>query len=86
MNQQLIEVSYGERDGERQLLIETDERAVVLSQPLKGYGMIVLSTVSEGTELERYYGLDMAIDHAAEFLRVPKRTISVPESAQDMGI
>jgi hypothetical protein len=40
----------------------------------------------DGDELERYYGFDMALDHAAELLGVPVHDLPVPEAAENMGI
>lgn len=86
MDEPDVQVSYCEQAGHRQLRIASDAGAIDLLQPTTGYGMIVVSTVPDGTELERYYGLDMAIDHAADYLDIPVRAIAIPDAAKSMGI
>ena len=39
-----------------------------------------------GDELERYYGFDMALDHAAELLGIDPGDLPVPAAAEDMGM
>ena len=41
----------------------------------------------DGDELERYYGFDVALAHAAELLGVaPAAALPVPDEAGDMGM
>ena len=40
----------------------------------------------DGDELERYYGFDMALDHAAELLGASPHDLPVPDTAEDMGM
>lgn len=47
--------------------------------------MVVVRTPESGA-LERYYGLDMAIDHAAEILNVAPDGMPIPPGAADIGI
>jgi len=92
-----IEGTYTETDGERRVTFERavgveggrgesgTAESIVVAQPLAGYGMV---TVRDGTgrELERYYGFDMALDHAAERLGVAAGSLPVPDAATDMGM
>jgi hypothetical protein len=48
--------------------------------------MLKVRPTADGDELERYYGFDMALDHAAELLGVPPSALPVPEPAADMGM
>lgn len=80
-----MDVAYEERGEERVVRYHHDGRTVELATPRRGYGMVVVRN-SERGELERYYGLDMAVDHAAEVLRVGPDAVPVPSEAADMGI
>jgi hypothetical protein len=93
-----VRATYAETDGERRLTFERaagaggsepgsgrDVGSVVVAQPLAGYGMLTVRDGS-GRELERYYGFDMALDHAAERLGVAARALPVPDDATDMGM
>ncbi len=51
---------------------------------MEGYGMLVVAV--DGREVERYYGLEMALDHAAALLDVAPEELEVPEEARDMGM
>jgi hypothetical protein len=75
---------YEERDGERLLTFERDGRRAVVAQNAEGYAMLMVRV--DGDELERYYGFDMALDHAAEVLGVAPRDLPVPDDAADMGM
>lgn len=75
---------YTESDGRRRVVWSEADRSVELSAPLQGYGMLVVAV--DGEEVERYYGLDMAVDHVAELLKVPPRDVELPEEARDMGM
>jgi len=48
--------------------------------------MLKVRPSADGDELERYYGFDMALDHAAELLGVAPSRLPVPEDAEDMGM
>jgi len=48
--------------------------------------MLRVRPAVDGDELERYYGFDMALDHAAELLAVDPHELPVPEAASDMGM
>lgn len=75
---------YTEADGRRRVVWTDGDRAVELSAPLKGYGMLVVAV--DGEERERYYGLEMAVDHVAELLELPPHDVELPEEAEDMGM
>jgi hypothetical protein len=46
----------------------------------------MLTVREAGEERERYYGFEMALDHAAELLGVEPGELPVPEGAADMGM
>ncbi|ERH01336.1 MAG: hypothetical protein J07HN6_00888 [Halonotius sp. J07HN6] len=48
--------------------------------------MLYVRPAVDGDELERYYGFDMALDHAGELLGVEPTALPVPEAAADMGM
>lgn len=79
-----IETDYHETDDERVLELRHGDRHVTVSVTKKGYGMLIVA--DETGELERYYGLDMALDHAAEVLSTHPTEIELPEEARDMGM
>jgi hypothetical protein len=81
-----ITARYRERDGERLLAFERDDRTAVVAQNRDGYAMLKVRPTVDGDELERYYGFEMALDHAAELLGVDPSTLPVPEAAADMGM
>lgn len=78
-----VDVDYIERDEERLIVYRDGERSVELAQHRRGYGMVVVRTPEDG-EIERYYGLDMAVDHAAELCG--RSDLPIPSPAADMGI
>ena len=80
-----ITARYTETDTERVLAFETDGKTAAIAQNLEGYAMLKVRT-EEGDELERYYGFEMALDHAAELLGASPTDLPVPESAADMGM
>ena len=86
MTEDAVSVSYESTEGERILRLRTSESGVILTQPAQGYGMVVVRNATDGTEIERYYALDMALDHAAEVLGVDPSEIEVPDAAADMGM
>lgn len=81
-----ITARYRETDGERLLEFDLDGRTAVIAQNIEGYAMLKVRPTVDGDELERYYGFDMALDHAAEALGVPPGEVDVPEAARDMGM
>jgi len=81
-----IEARYTERDGERLLSFEHDGRTAAIAQNIEGYAMLKVRPTADGDELERYYGFDMALDHAAERLDVSPSALPVPDDAADMGM
>lgn len=79
-----VRAAYRETDTERVLEFERENRRVEIVQNREGYAMLAVR--EDGDELERYYGFEMALDHAAELLGVPPNEIPVPEPARDMGM
>lgn len=81
-----VAVEYYETDGERVLAFERGDRTAVVVQNRDGYAMLKVRTAPGGDELERYYGFEMALDHAAERLGVRPDRLPVPDEAADMGM
>jgi hypothetical protein len=81
-----VTARYAETDGERRLTFERDGRVATVAQNAEGYAMLKVRDGPDGDELERYYGFDMALDHAAELLAVSPHDLPVPEAAADMGM
>ena len=81
-----IDATYTETDGERRLKFDRDGRTAVLAQNVDGYAMVAVRPAVEASELERYYGFDMALDHAAELLGVNPAALPIPDEAADMGM
>lgn len=81
-----VTATYDERGGERLLTFEREGRTATIAQNLEGYAMLKVRPSPEGDELERYYGFDMALDHAAELLGVDPSGLPVPAAAADMGM
>lgn len=81
-----ITARYEETAAERLLTFSADGRTATVAQNREGYAMLKVRTGPDGDELERYYGLDMALDHAAELLGVAVHDLPVPEAAADMGM
>ena len=86
-----VTARYHETDEERLLEFErtTGEATAataVVAQNREGYAMLKVRPTADGDELERYYGFDMALDHAAELLEVAVTDLPVPEAATDMGM
>lgn len=86
LEQQGITARYFETEHERVLAFEYEDRTAVVAQNTTGYAMVTVRTTRAGSEHERYYGFDMALDHAAELLEVPPQDLPVPEAAADMGM
>jgi hypothetical protein len=80
-----IDADYEETDTERVLTFRRDGQTAVVAQNSEGYAMLKVRDAS-GDELERYYGFDMALDHAAELLGVAVHDLPVPDAASDMGM
>ncbi|WP_435073385.1 DUF7111 family protein [Halorubrum sp. HHNYT27] len=81
-----IAARYAETDGERLLTFSTGGAEATVAQNAEGYAMLKVRAGPTGDELERYYGFDMALDHAAELLGVAVRDLPIPEAAADMGM
>jgi hypothetical protein len=77
---------YEETESERLLTFEREGRTAAVAQNREGYAMLKVRESAVGDELERYYGLDMALDHAAELLGVSRHDLPVPEAAADLGM
>ena len=81
-----VTAEYHETDAERVLTFERDGRTAAIAQNREGYAMLKVRPAADGDELERYYGFDMALDHAGELLGVDPRSLPVPDDAADMGM
>ncbi|MFB6143588.1 MAG: hypothetical protein ABEJ30_09645 [Halorientalis sp.] len=81
-----VRARYTEAGGERRLTFERDGATATVAQNSEGYAMLKVRTGPSGEERERYYGFDMALDHAAELLGVAPGDLPVPEAASDMGM
>ena len=81
-----ITAEYRETDGERLLTFAANGTTAAIAQNIEGYAMLKVRPTATGDELERYYGFDMALDHAAELLGVAPRELPIPEAAADMGM
>ncbi len=81
-----VVASYTETAGERRLSFERDGRTAAIAQNIDGYAMVMVRPTADGDELERYYGFDMALDHAAELLGVDPASLPIPDPAADMGM
>jgi len=81
-----ITATYEETETERLLVFEADGRTATIAQNIDGYAMLKVRPGREADELERYYGFDMALDHAGELLGVAPHDLPVPEAADDMGM
>ena len=81
-----ITARYTETDTERVLEFESDGNTAAIAQNRDGYAMLKVRPTVESDELERYYGFDMALDHAAELLGVSPNDLPVPDEAADMGM
>ncbi|MFW5911119.1 MAG: DUF7111 family protein [Halolamina sp.] len=81
-----VSARYTEQAGERRLDFVREGRTASIAQNIDGYAMLKVRTGPEGDELERYYGFEIALDHAAELLGVGVDDLPVPEPAADMGM
>jgi hypothetical protein len=80
-----ITARYEETETERVLTFERDGRSAAVAQNREGYAMLKVRD-GGGDERERYYGFDMALDHAAELLGARRNDLPVPDPAADMGM
>jgi hypothetical protein len=76
-----VTARYFETETERVLEFSGDSGTAAVAQNREGYAMLKVRPSANGDELERYYGFDMALDHAAELLGVDPNTLPVPEAA-----
>jgi hypothetical protein len=81
-----ITARYDETDAERLLTFSYDGRTAAIAQNMEGYAMLKVRPTADGDELERYYGFDMALDHAADLLGVDVHGLPIPDEAADMGM
>mgnify|MGYP000029453781 CR=1 FL=1 len=81
-----ITARYEETETERLLTFEREGATAAIAQNIEGYAMLKVRPTADGDELERYYGFDMALDHAAELLGVSPHELPIPEPAEDMGM
>jgi hypothetical protein len=81
-----ITARYYETDDERVLEFRRDGATAVVAQNVEGYAMLKVRPAADGDELERYYGFDMALDHAAELLDASPHDLPIPDAAEDMGM
>ena len=80
-----ITTAYRETETERQLVVRSGGGEATIAQNIEGYAMLAVRD-DDDTELERYYGFDMALDHVGELLGVSPRAVPVPDAAADMGM
>jgi len=81
-----ITARYEETDTERRVIFAGEGGTAAIAQNTEGYAMLKVRPTAHGDELERYYGFDMALDHAAELLGVARHDLPVPDAAADMGM
>jgi len=81
-----VTADYRETSDERRLIFEREGRVATVAQNREGYAMLKVRRGPDSDELERYYGFDMALDHAAELLDVSVADLPVPDAAADMGM
>jgi len=81
-----VTARYTETEAERRLVFERAGKTAAIAQNIDGYAMLKVRPTADGDELERYYGFEMALDHAAELLGVLPHGLPVPEPASDMGM
>lgn len=81
-----VRVSYEETPAERRLLFERGTRTAVVAQNRGGYATLAVRRAPDGATVERYYGLEPALEHAAELLVVHPSTLEVPPAAEGMGV
>lgn len=81
-----VTAKYHETETERVLTFTAGGQEATVAQNTEGYAMLKVREGVDGDELERYYGFDMALDHAGELLAVSPHDLPVPDPAADMGM
>ncbi|AFZ71923.1 DUF7111 family protein [Natronobacterium gregoryi] len=83
-----VVATYDETESERRLVFERESGhgTAAIAQNIEGYAMLAVRPTPDDDELERYYGFDMALDHAGELLGVAPTALPVPAAAEDMGM
>lgn len=81
-----VTARYYETNTERVLEFRGGGGTAAIAQNREGYAMLKVRPTADGDELERYYGFDMALDHAAELLDVDPGKLPVPDAASDLGM
>ena len=81
-----VEAEYRETEIERILSFRAGDRTAAIAQNKEGYAMLKVRPRADGDELERYYGFEMALDHAAELLGLSAHDLPVPGPAEDLGM
>lgn len=81
-----VHAQYYDTETERILTFEHGEKTAAIAQNIEGYAMLKVRRTPESGVLERYYGFDMALDHAAELLDRQPPALPVPDEAADMGM
>lgn len=88
-----IAATYDETETERILAFEREapggtaaSATAAIAQNREGYAMLKVRPSADGDERERYYGFDMALDHAGELLGVSPHDLPIPGAAEDMGM
>ncbi|MFB6298149.1 MAG: hypothetical protein ABEH56_06485 [Salinirussus sp.] len=81
-----VTATYRETETERILAFEREGQTAAIAQNTEGYAMLKVRRTGDGDELERYYGFDIALDHAAELLDVSPHDLPVPGAAEDLGM
>jgi hypothetical protein len=80
-----VTAEYRETETERLLVVRAGGRRATVAQNVEGYAMLKVRG-NDDEERERYYGFDMALDHAAELLAISPHEIPIPDGAADMGM
>ena len=81
-----VTARYSETDDERLLTFERGDRTAALAQNRSGYAMVTVRRTPSGDELERYYALDVALDHVAELLGTSPHEVPVQAAGADIGM
>ena len=81
-----VTTRYVETEDERLLTFERGDRTAAIAQNRSGYAMVAVRRTADGDELERYYALDVALDHVAELLDTSPHELPVPAAGADIGM